>query len=370
VRICIISSFFNLDLNKDLANGGGKHITILAKEWTKYGNEIFSVSTNVHFNDISVLKDTIRAILGGDEEYFKNCNPDKMDIILSASPYPPDLIRAARIGRITNKKVHAYFHHITPPLFWKPFQRGFFRTLLNRLYIIPALAFCKILDIHIFLDQPQEYELGSLTVHKDNDAIENSPLEGAEFHPVNSDSAEIKDIDIFFIGRISKNKGVINIVKAMKILRSKGILLNAVLAGPISDFRYYSKIVRYLDKHGMSPQVLFTDKITDEEKQTYLRRSKMFVFPSFEEGWSLSVMEAAASGIPIVAFDLEAYSYLEGNYFKSKPDYKSLAESIMKCLTENDLSEKYSRRASTLVRSYSYAEIAEEQIQIFMNELL
>ena len=369
MRICVISSFIDLNLDKNVASGGDKHILILAKEWLKHDNEIFSVSSNVHFDAISAFRDTIRAIFAGDEEYFKNCNPDKMDIILSASPYPPDLIRAARIGRIANKTVHVYFHHITPPLFWKPFQRGFFRTLLNRIYVIAALAFCKILDIHIFLCQPQKYHFGSFTVHKLDNAIENNPLEGTEFDPVNSDSAEIKDIDIFFIGRISKNKGVINIVKAMKILRSKGILLNAVLAGPISDFKYYSKIVRYLDKHEMSKQVLFTDKITDEDKQKYLRRSKMFAFPSYEEGWSLSVMEAAAFGIPIVAFDLEAYSYLEGNYFKSEANYKSLSESILKCLTENDVYEKYSRRASTLVRSYSYAEIAEEQILIFMNEL-
>lgn len=369
MRICIISSFNALNLDKNISGGGDKHILILAKEWAKNGNEISSISRKVHFDAVSILRDTIHATIDGDEIHLEDCNKNKIDVVLSASPYPPDLIRAARVGRIADRKVHVYFHHISPSLFWKPFQRGFFRTLLNRSYSILALAFCKILDMHIFLDQPQEYNLGSLTVHKDDGAIENSLTAEIDTSHVNASKVEIKDVDIFFIGRISKNKGVINIVKAMKILRSKGILLKAVLAGPVTDFSYYHKIVRYLDKHGMSAQVKFAGKITDLDKKTYLRRSKMFVFPSYEEGWSLSVMEAAASGVPVVAFCLEAYSYLEGNYFRSEADYKSLADSILSCLSEKDLSEKYSERAFALVSSYSYAKIAEEQIHIFMSEL-
>ena len=368
MHICIISSFLKLDLDKDLASGGDKHILILAKQWAKNGNRITSISSKVHFDVISILRDTVRAVLGVDEKDFKNLDLGKIDTILAASPYPPDLIRAARIGMIANKKVHVYFHHIPPKLFWRPYQRGFFRTLLNRSYAILSLVFCKIQGIHIFLDQPQEFDFGCLVVHKDNDAIEDNLLEEIRGDLSNKENAQNKDIDIFFIGRISRNKGVINVVKAMKTLRSKGIFLNAVLAGPILDRRYYNKIKRYLDRNGMSSQVVFTGKISDEAKKTYLRRSKMFVFPSYEEGWSLSVMEAAAYCVPVVAFDLEAYSYLERNYFMSEPNFKSLSESILRCLTDKDLTEQYSKNAYLLVCSYSYTKIAEEQMRNFMNE--
>lgn len=365
MKILIVSSFVNFDVSKDVTAGGDQHLLILAREWVKNGNKIVNIPQKVHFDFRSIFIDSLKAIFTRANRYFLQDGLHNPDTIVSATPYPPDLIRAVKIGRLTGVRIHAYFHHITPSLFWKPFQRGFFRTILNRLYITLALSMCKINGVHIFLDQPNEYKLGSITVHKDDDAIEDYVLEEIIMGKKEVNNPNERDIDIFFIGRVSKNKGVLNIVKALKRLNSEGTLLNTVIAGPIYDRRYYDRIIKYTIKNELSSQIKFIGKISDRDKIHCFSHSRMFVFPSYEEGWALAVMEAAACRVPIVAFSLEAYSYLHGNYFVSEANPKSLAEAIKKCINDKELSTRLVENAYGLVTSYKYSKIANEHLQFF-----
>src|SRR5882672_7272359 len=53
--------------------------------------------------------------------------------------------------------------------------------------------------------------------------------------------------------------------------------------------------------------ITFAARATEEEKFEYLRRAKLFVLPSVEEGWGIVVAEALSVGTPVLAYDLPAY---------------------------------------------------------------
>ena len=38
-----------------------------------------------------------------------------------------------------------------------------------------------------------------------------------------------------------------------------------------------------------------------------MKSSKLFIFPSYEEGWGISITEAMACGLAVVCYDLKAY---------------------------------------------------------------
>ncbi|EQD71146.1 glycosyl transferase group 1, partial [mine drainage metagenome] len=63
-------------------------------------------------------------------------------------------------------------------------------------------------------------------------------------------------------------------------------------------------------KEGLTGAITLFGHLSEEAKQDLLSASKLFVFPSYEEGWSLAVMEAAAYGCVPVVYDLPAYDYL------------------------------------------------------------
>jgi glycosyltransferase involved in cell wall biosynthesis len=54
----------------------------------------------------------------------------------------------------------------------------------------------------------------------------------------------------------------------------------------------------------------FTDALTEAEKQNYLINADMACFPSGDETFNISAMEAANYGIPVILADLPVYEEL------------------------------------------------------------
>jgi glycosyltransferase involved in cell wall biosynthesis len=47
--------------------------------------------------------------------------------------------------------------------------------------------------------------------------------------------------------------------------------------------------------------------LPEKDKIATLKSSRVFLFPSYEEGWGIVVAEAMACGLPVIAYDLPAY---------------------------------------------------------------
>lgn len=354
MKICIISHYNKFDLNK-LYAGGDIDLYLLAQSWKKSGEEIILSAKSIKkFSFIDMLYDSLNILTS--KEYIKDSN---CDIIIGGSPYPTDFILTLKIMHKLNIPAVIYFHHIPPSIFFHPIRRGLLRVILNRIYFLFAISLCKIFNVGIFIDQPQAYDLGSLNVYKNDGSI--NEFEQCLNKSVNT---EMNNFDILFLGRVNKPKGIYDMIKVMKILQKKGLKL--IIAGGISDKKYFNKLINKIEKSNLDSFITFLGYVTEEEKINLFKKAKIFLFPSYEEGWAISVMEAARYCVPIVAYDLPAYSYLNDNFFKVPPgDIKKLAEAIEQCLENKELREKYVKNAYQLVLKYNYKEIANDHLTIF-----
>ena len=80
----------------------------------------------------------------------------------------------------------------------------------------------------------------------------------------------------------------------------------------------------------------------------------------------MSVMDAAYIGIPIVAYDLPAYSYLNGMFNSVKiGDIEGVYKAVMKVLSDYSNALSVSEKAHKLVKRYNYHDIAKEQIESY-----
>ncbi len=159
-------------------------------------------------------------------------------------------------------------------------------------------------------------------------------------YPIDSDDY-ISDMEkenfILFVGRFIGYKHPEHVLKAIKKIKEKYPDYKAVFVVP----REYKKIKSLFDQCkkdlGLSSEdVICKECCTADELKQLLAKAKVLVQPSYVEGQGIIILEALASGTPVVAYDLEAYDgmLLDGknSLLVEKGDVDGFADSCIKLL--------------------------------------
>jgi phosphatidylinositol alpha-mannosyltransferase len=110
--------------------------------------------------------------------------------------------------------------------------------------------------------------------------------------------------NLLFVGRFEPRKGLLELLKAYRILRKAGCecRLLVVGSGPLGkEARRYTATRRL-------GEVEFLGRVSDEEKAQLFRTSHVYVSPATGgESFGIVLLEAMAAGTPIVASDIHGY---------------------------------------------------------------
>jgi len=104
---------------------------------------------------------------------------------------------------------------------------------------------------------------------------------------------------ILFLGRINREKGLDLLVSAFSKLVEQLKGLRLVVAGP-ADLHYLASLKQLIATKKIEDRVLFTGLLVGKEKLSVYVDADVFVLPSHFEGLSFTVLEACASGVPVV----------------------------------------------------------------------
>ena len=125
---------------------------------------------------------------------------------------------------------------------------------------------------------------------------------------------EQKDITLAFCGRLVTQKGVDDFVRVCEELKDRIPNFRAVMIGVGPEQQRLEALI----KRDKLP-IELAGYVSDEDKFSILSRSKLFVFPSVEEGWGIAIAEALAVGTPVVAYDLPVYTGVFGEHLHTVP---------------------------------------------------
>lgn len=143
---------------------------------------------------------------------------------------------------------------------------------------------------------------------------------------------------IFCAARLSREKGLEFLVYALKFLRDQGHALQLRLAG---DGPTRNELEDLTDKLGLSDQVRFLGFLGEDDIIRELEASDLFVLPSFIEGLPVSVMEAMAIGVPVIATNIAGTSELvedgKTGLLIRPADSQGLANAVMRMIADHGL---------------------------------
>ncbi len=122
---------------------------------------------------------------------------------------------------------------------------------------------------------------------------------------------------------------------------------------------------------GISTAVEWRGFVSEEEKRHILSESRLLVAPSYEEGWGISVCEAMASGVPVVAYRLAVLDELFGAaYLGAKPgDVDGLADIIVRVLTDDSVARALSEQGREAAARYDVTRVAAEELGVILERL-
>jgi len=154
---------------------------------------------------------------------------------------------------------------------------------------------------------------------------------------------------IVYIGRLSKTKNIELLIHAFSKIKTQNIDL--VIAGP--DFGMLKKLKQLTIDHGIENRVNFRGWISEEEKINLLSETTIFVHPSLEDVFLLSLLEAASIGVPCVSFDVQSNSEIledgKTGIIVKEINSDALAEKLDLLLNNKKLYEEISKNSKLLL---------------------
>jgi phosphatidylinositol alpha-mannosyltransferase len=110
--------------------------------------------------------------------------------------------------------------------------------------------------------------------------------------------------NILFVGRHEPRKGLLDLLKAYRILRKTGCNCRLLVVGSGPQER---EARRYIATRGLGG-VEFLGRVTDDEKAQLFKTASVYVSPATGgESFGIVLLEAMAAGCPIVCSDIHGY---------------------------------------------------------------
>jgi phosphatidylinositol alpha-mannosyltransferase len=110
--------------------------------------------------------------------------------------------------------------------------------------------------------------------------------------------------NILFVGRFEPRKGILDLLKAYRILRKTGCNCRLLLVGGGPQEREARRYIATRRLRGVE----FLGRISDDEKAQLFRTADVYVSPATgRESFGIVLLEAMAAGAPIVASDIHGY---------------------------------------------------------------
>ena len=172
------------------------------------------------------------------------------------------------------------------------------------------------------------------------------------------------DFVILFVGRIASEKNIEFLLSSMKSLINVSEKIKLLIIGDGPDIEKYKS---YVTKAALNNNIIFTGKVPWNDISSYYLIANCFTTASHTETQGLTVIEAMAASLPVVAINDESFTDaiidgLNGLIFNNKKEYK---ECIISLYKDKELHHKLSTQARISAETHSSKYFAEQILDVY-----
>ena len=167
---------------------------------------------------------------------------------------------------------------------------------------------------------------------------------------------------IISVGELNKNKNHEVVIKALDEIKNPNIYYIICGQGYLENY-----LINLIKKFKLDNQVLLLGYRKDITE--LYKIADLFVFPSYREGLSVSLMEAMASGLAIICSNIRGNSDLteegKGGYLVKPKDVEEFARYITKMVSDIQLRENLGNFNRRKIENYSIQNVLKHMERIY-----
>lgn len=323
---------------------------------------------------------------------YKELNCKVHDIPFSRSPFSKDNLKAYKMLKQLVETEHYDIVHTHTPnasmitrlacrkvrkqgtrVFYTAHGFHFFKgaPLKNWLMYYPVEKFCaRYTDVLITINK-EDYELAQKKIHaKKVCYVPGVGIDLERIKSVQADRNEVRKsmgvpedcVLLLSIGELNVNKNHQVVVKALAKLDNKNV--HYAIAG-VGDQK--ENLLNLAKELGIENQFHLLGYRTDALKLYH--GADIFVFPSFREGLSVSMMEAMASGLPIVCSKIRGNVDLveddKGGFLFSPSNEVALTDGLRKMIDDEILRENAGHNNTVAIEKFGLEKVLKDMREVY-----
>lgn len=369
-------------------NGVSTSIVMLQHALEKLGHEVFIVTVNPENmkyqfdNDNKIIR--IPGVPIGIYDYrltgiyplraIETIKKWNLDIIHSHTEFGIGTFARIMAKQLDIPLVHTYHtmyedyvHYIT---------KGYFQRSSKKIVEYLTKFYCDKTATELIVPTKKTYDLFKQKYKYDRNVhIVPTGIEVERFYSEQFKEKEINDLRkklgirsnedvILFVGRLGEEKNVNTLIEAHVSITRTNPNTKLLIVGTGPDLDNFKELAR---KYGVTKDVIFAGRVPWEEVPKYYQVATLFATASKTETQGLTVIEAMAASLPVVAYDDEAFrdvviDGLNGHLFQTKKGYKDAVRDI---LDHPDTYEQMCRQARITADQHSSKYFAEQVLDVY-----
>ncbi len=173
-----------------------------------------------------------------------------------------------------------------------------------------------------------------------------------------------------YLGRVKKYKSIDHLIMAFAEVHRQIPQAKLLIVG---DGDYLVDLKKLVSRLQLSQVVTFAGAAFQKQKVDFLNQMWFMVNPSPKEGWGLTVIEANACGVPVIAADSpglrDSVVAGETGLFYSYGDYHRLAELIIQLIEQPKLRNSLAQKSIEWARQFNWDDSATKMLTLIENVL-
>ena len=371
-------------------NGVSTSIVMLESALKKMGHEVFIVTVNPDKYSFKEDDHIIRipGIPTGIYDYrltgiyplkaIKKIKKWDLDVIHSHTEFGVGTFARIIAKQLDIPLVHTYHtmyedyvHYIT---------KGYFNRSSKKLVEYLTKFYCDKTATELIVPTKKTYDLFKEKYHFEKDVhIVPTGIEIERFFKEKFDCKKVNelrrslnlskdDFVILFVGRLGDEKSVDVLIDGHVLISRKYPKAKLVIVGDGPDIDKFKKRVKRLK---LNNNVIFVGRVPWEEVPLYYQLASVFATASRTETQGLTVIEAMAASVPVVAVNDEAFNSIvkekvNGCLFDNRKEYQN---KVMDLINNPNLVKEMAYEARKSAEPHSAKYFAQNVLKVYLTAL-